>query len=182
MCFNNLYESFVVVGAKVWTVNGPFGVLPDPSGGWCDNRGFGAVQHGRKTSLVVCLFPFFYNKQSAMFWNSKLSHRHTRMSCNFDLCPVFFRFCDSWGTLTWMAHKKTCLGTTSSKEVCCLRAYGTRSWLRLSIRCGETQTLTTQREAGSCCWRAFAASPRRPRWRSTCWSEKLFLVDVNLKV
>lgn len=74
MCFNDLYESFVVVGAEVWIVNGPFGVPPDPSGGWCNNRGFGAVQHGRTTSLVVCLCPFFYNRvqcsETARFYTS----------------------------------------------------------------------------------------------------------------
>lgn len=55
-----MVKLFVVVGAKVWTVIGPFEVPPDPSGGRHDNRGFGAFQHGGKISSVVFLFCFYF--------------------------------------------------------------------------------------------------------------------------
>lgn len=110
-----------------------------------------------------------------VFWpkrKRKMLYYQKPTCLSFWLCPGFFRFCGLWGTLTWTGLRKTCLGIMSSKGGWRLRVYETRSWLRSSIKCGETRTSKTRRGAGCCCWRVLPASPLRPRWRNICWSEK----------
>lgn len=138
-------------GTKVWDAGGDPKVTSDTPGGCSERGGPGALQHGGLTCL-----------QSAP--------QKQRGAVNCDRCVFILpsRYYDSWGTLTSMGRRKTCLETTSSRGVCRPQGYVMRSSLRLLTRYGETATPTTLSEAGCCCWPASAASPPHPGWTNTC--------------
>lgn len=150
-----LQTPFYHPGTKVWDVDRTPEVTSDTPGGRPEQGGPGHLQHGGLTC-------FFY-------WSTPMQ----RGIINWG---VFFacRCYDSWGTLVSTGHKRTSLGTISSRGVCRHRGYGMRSSLRSSTRCGETSMLTTLSEAGCCCWPASAALHPHPGWTNTCWSKKRF--------